>query len=172
MNNHMLLKVKRVGAPPRTGREEQTPFQRGEEQKAHTAELRRVLRVVSMIQRDIHNAGQVEFLFFNVTLTMSQGEKRWDRELFWFENNILKVYQYLGCKHNLFMIQGASVASNIEREGGMKRSSTGLRRPQSVIKQIFRRWPTGQRKGDHKVIIQVKFSEWSPLKCSGEVGIH
>jgi len=79
--------------------------------------------------------------------------------LFWFESNILKFYQYLGCKHNLFMIQGASVASNIEREGGKKRSSSGLRRPQSVIKQIFRLWPKGQRKGDHKVIIQVKFSE-------------
>ena len=53
---------------------------RGEEQahwkggrgKAHSAELQRVSRVGSMVQRSIHNSGQVELLFFNVTLTMSQ----------------------------------------------------------------------------------------------------
>ena len=66
-----LHMVKQVGTPPRTG-ERSKPLGRGEGAKAHTAELQRVSRVGSMVQRSIHNSGQVELLFFNVTLTMSQ----------------------------------------------------------------------------------------------------
>ena len=65
---------KQVGTPPRTG-ERSKPLGRGEGAKAHSAELHRVSRVGSMVQRSIHNSGQVELLFFNVTLTMSQAWK-------------------------------------------------------------------------------------------------
>ena len=66
--------VKQVGTPPWTG-ERSKPHGRGEGAKAHSAELQRVSRVGSMVQRSIHNSGQVDLLFFNVTLTMSQAWK-------------------------------------------------------------------------------------------------